>query len=85
MSDIQGWFDVMKKMGEQTRKENEGYDRLFKSISPDSTYESFSFWKIEGGVLRIRKHPNGMYDRYSETFISDKEIDAMVKAKTCLD
>ena len=85
MSDLANWFDAIKEIGEQRKKEDKEFNQTLKLNPPDSVYESFCFWKTQGGIIRIRKKPNGMYNRYSETFISDKEIDAMVKAKTCLD
>lgn len=87
-----GWIGVVEKLSEANRINREKRILEWEEIAgkphakitlgdhPDYM-DTIGFWRIKGGLLRIRASKRGSFDPQEGTEITDKEIAAIAKTR----
>lgn len=81
MTDLEKWFKAINKISESERISNATFDANLPD--PDATYISeefeYGFWKIDEGLIQIRKLKSG-YNMRAQVIITNEQLEAMFKA-----
>ena len=89
-NDLSEWMQLLDDSFERGRislstrvakfKEKAGKPHATVILKDDSYQDHIGFWRVEGGVIRIRARYNGDFDPADRTDITLLELEALSKA-----
>jgi hypothetical protein len=88
MSDLDQWFKIFEKLGEQDRDNKIEGIKVLSKFKPDKILKLpvdpfynviIGLWKSPRGIIYIEANARGEFDPRKSRFFSQEIIDAMIK------